>query len=278
MLERYVEQQAAVYSALLDKDLKTMTKNLAMLTDDEQRMAEDLIQLLKPLKTVTTLMSSETSPTTSMILPLKHLILKSMVTEDGDSATIKEAKTAIAQDLEKRYTDPALTTYLQKATALDPRFKSLPSHNEMSKLQIYQDLIKDILQSQAMARPSTEEQHAAYSPPQKRSAMAELFGEVFKTQEQEKPFEAIIEEEVSTYRSAPSIHVDANPFIWWKTNKAKFPHVAELARRHLCVPGTSVASERIFSTAGDIVDANRSRLGADNVDKLIFLQKNMKIQ
>ncbi|KAK7929627.1 hypothetical protein WMY93_006022 [Mugilogobius chulae] len=101
MLERYVEQQAAVYSALLDKDLKTMTKNLAMLTDDEQRMAEDLIQLLKPLKTVTTLMSSETSPTTSMILPLKHLILKSMVTEDGDSATIKEAKTAIAQDLEK---------------------------------------------------------------------------------------------------------------------------------------------------------------------------------
>ncbi|KAK7929626.1 hypothetical protein WMY93_006021 [Mugilogobius chulae] len=128
-----------------------------------------------------------------------------------------------------------------------------------------------------MARPSTEEQHAAYSPPQKRSAMAELFGEVFKTQEQEKPFEAIIEEEVSTYRSAPSIHVDANPFIWWKTNEAKFPHVAELARRHLCVPGTSVASERIFSTAGDIVDANRSRLGADNVDKLIFLQKNMKI-
>ncbi|GAA6094021.1 E3 SUMO-protein ligase ZBED1-like [Tachysurus ichikawai] len=35
---------------------------------------------------------------------------------------------------------------------------------------------------------------------------------------------------------------------------------------------------RIFSTAGDIVSAKRSRLAAENVDRLIFLQKNLKIQ
>lgn len=47
---------------------------------------------------------------------------------------------------------------------------------------------------------------------------------------------------------------------------------------------TSVSQEpllrvkRIFSSAEDIVSAKRSRLAAENVDRLIFLQKNLKIQ
>ena len=71
MLERYTEQQPAIYAALLDKDVKKSTKDIAMLSDNEQKLAEDAIQLLKPLKMVTTLMSSETNPTASLILPLK---------------------------------------------------------------------------------------------------------------------------------------------------------------------------------------------------------------
>ena len=122
MLARYVEQQPAIYSALtMDKTLRShINKDMAILTDDEQKMAEQLIEVLKPLKTVTTLMSSETTPTISMILPLKEMILKSTAPADEDSTAIKEAKEAITQDLEKRYTDPDLKKYLQIATALDP--------------------------------------------------------------------------------------------------------------------------------------------------------------
>ncbi|KAJ8356661.1 hypothetical protein SKAU_G00194550 [Synaphobranchus kaupii] len=262
MLERYVEQQPAIYAALLDKGVKKSAKDMAMLTDSEQKLAEELIQLLKPLKTVTTLMSSETTPTTSMILPLKEMILKSMAPGDEDSATLKEAKAAITQDLERRYTDPALHDYLQRATALDPRFKSLPSLDESSRVRLYRDLTTHILEHEQ----------------QKKTAMAELFGELFKTEERARSFSQITEEEVTSYKLADCIHVDADPFMWWKANECKFPHVAKVAQRHLCVPGTSVASERIFSTAGDIVNANRSRLAAENVDKLIFLQKNLTIQ
>jgi len=124
--------------------------------------------------------------------------------------------------------------------------------------------------------PPTEGQESA-SPPPKKTAMAELFGEVFKKQDQVKAFSQIVEDEVASYRLADSICVDADPFMWWKTNECKFPHVAKAAKRHLCVPGTSVPSERIFSTAGDIVSANRSRLAPDSVDRLIFLHKNLSI-
>jgi hypothetical protein len=74
------------------------------------------------------------------------------------------------------------------------------------------------------------------------------------------------------------LHIDGNPFQWWKLHQHKFPCVSKHAKRYLCVPGTSVASERVFSTAGDIVSATRSCLSPENVDMLIFLQKNMKTE
>lgn len=148
MLERYTEQQPAIYSALLDTDLKLTVKNITMLNDSEQKLAEELIQVLTPLKTVTTLMSSETTPTISMILPLKEMILKSMSPEDQDSATVKEAKAAfgITNDLAKRYTDPNLHDYLQMATALNPRFKSLPYLDEDSRDKLYRNINREILE------------------------------------------------------------------------------------------------------------------------------------
>ncbi|CAM4502813.1 unnamed protein product [Leuciscus chuanchicus] len=268
MLSRYVEQQPAIYSALtMDKNLRSHVTAIAMLTDGEQKMAEQLIEVLKPLKTVTTLMSSETTPTISMILPLKEMILKSMVPGDEDSTVIKEAKEAIAHDLDRRYTNPDLQKYLQKATALDPRFKSQPSLDESSLDRLYKDLATEILeyepQRQAETMPPTEGQESA-SPPPKKTAMP-------------KALSQIVEDEVASYRLADSIGVDADPFMWWKTNECKFPHVAKAAKRLLCVPGTSFPSERIFSTAGDIVSANRSRLAPDSVDRLIFLHKNLSI-
>ena len=53
-----------------------------------------------------------------------------------------------------------------------------------------------------------------------------------------------------------------------------YPHLAVLARRFLCIPATSVPAERVFSAAGIIVNKLRCSLQHNNVDALIFLQKN----
>ena len=49
-----------------------------------------------------------------------------------------------------------------------------------------------------------------------------------------------------------------------------------MAKKYLCIPATSVPSERVFATAGDIVTAQGYQLRSEHIDKLIFLKKNWK--
>lgn len=109
--------------------------------------------------------------------------------------------------------------------------------------------------------------------------MTELFGELFQTEVGDKKNTLQqVKKEVAAYKAVSSISLDSDPLLWWKNNESTYPLIAKLAKHYLAIPATSVPSERVFSTAGDIVTASRSALTADNVDKLIFLAKNMKVE
>ncbi|KAJ4930342.1 hypothetical protein JOQ06_019346, partial [Pogonophryne albipinna] len=199
MVERYLEQQSAVYSAL--SALKN--KDIANLTDQEVRVAENVIEIMKPLKTVTTILSTETAPSVSMILPLKTMILKSMEQNDEDTPTVRELKHAIRENLQKRYSDAGLQDFLHKCTALDPRFKTLPHLDRASHLRIYEDLIIPEVLSRA----------------ENRSAIEELFSPLFKAGQSNQPdLKQQLKDEVSAYMAKECISIDSNPLAWWKDN------------------------------------------------------------
>lgn len=109
--------------------------------------------------------------------------------------------------------------------------------------------------------------------------MAELFGSLFKVQERNQPdLKHQLQEEVSGYMAKDCTSVDSDPLSWWKVHESVYPNLAVLAKSYLAIPATSVPSERVFSTAGDIVTATRSTLSTESVDKLVFLKKNLKIE
>lgn len=69
-------------------------------------------------------------------------------------------------------------------------------------------------------------------------------------------------------------HVEFGEVEWWKDNEARFPKLAKLVRKYLCIPATSVASKRVFSKSGEILSKKRSRLSPNRLDMLIFLNHN----
>lgn len=130
----------------------------------------------------------------------------------------------------------------------------------------------------------TTEEEQYQSPSNKRksssSLLENLLGQTFtdaRVQQQPMSAYARAEEEVTKYRSAPSLPLSEDPLSWWSKNQMMFPLISKLAKRYLCIPGTSVSAERVFSTARDIVTAQRSTLASEHVDQLLFLHKNLHI-
>ncbi|XP_064412364.1 decaprenyl-diphosphate synthase subunit 2 isoform X2 [Latimeria chalumnae] len=55
-----------------------------------------------------------------------------------------------------------------------------------------------------------------------------------------------------------------------------FPVLSQLARSILCIPAAIIPSERVSSSVGDSITAQRSSLKPNHVDALISFKKNMK--
>ena len=117
-------------------------------------------------------------------------------------------------------------------------------------------------------------------PPQPKSALEELFAE----EEQERrnihmnnsnsSIQQRVREEIQLYRSLPMISMAEDPVLWWWTKTVTLPLLVELPHGYLNVQPSSTPSERVFSTAGDTISQERSRIMPDKADMLIFLQKN----
>ena len=61
-------------------------------------------------------------------------------------------------------------------------------------------------------------------------------------------------EEFNDYLRSSSPGLSANPLDWWNKNSDRFPTVAMVARKLLCVTATSVPSERVFFNSREHCD------------------------
>jgi hypothetical protein len=70
---------------------------------------------------------------------------------------------------------------------------------------------------------------------------------------------------------------DENIFAWWKTNTSVFPTLSKLANKYLSSPPSSIESERLFSTGGNIHTPHRNRLLPETGEMLMFLHYNLRM-
>lgn len=87
----------------------------------------------------------------------------------------------------------------------------------------------------------------------------------------------MVKKEIDRYIDIAPIDPASDPMNWWKKEAKNFLSLAILARKYLCLCGTSVPSERLFSKGGYIVNGMRCQLTSDKVNMLLFLARNMSL-
>ena len=89
-------------------------------------------------------------------------------------------------------------------------------------------------------------------------------------------FKFELRNEFDRYQSYDMLDVSKYRFSWWLDHKQVFSNIVKLAFNVLFTPATSVPSERLFSTAGEIITERRNRLLSEHAETLIFLNFNLR--
>ncbi|KAK5922881.1 hypothetical protein CgunFtcFv8_020109 [Champsocephalus gunnari] len=232
-------------------------------------------------------MSKEKQPTAGLNIPILKKLEKWMTIKPNDSRFTKEIKSSVSSSLAKRYQSESVHHFLEEAAALDPRFKGTVTHDD-AVWERLAALVKRIgtCANAIQQEPAGCESDCAagnseeLEKPRKirKSGLAELFeeeDEVLITQVEAPESDHMCAfKEVEDYCATRGIISDMDTLLFWQTNRFRFPMLCLLATKYLCVQGSSVPSERVFSSAGDILCSERARLDPERADMLIFLKTN----
>ena len=229
----------------------------------------------------TTVFSADLYSSLSLVHPtIRSLIQNKLRIREKDSNIMRDFKQVVADDLTSRFcNDEDLTSAAMFATALDPRFKDLDFLTEEERGSVLTAL-----------REKLEEIDVGEEPVAKKQKTEEpttgLDFLLASEDEDDSDREEEIEndnrnaddhdDEFGEYMKIQKVESNTKVLEWWLSNSTKFPRLSKLAARYMCIPATSVPSERVFSTAGNIINAKRSNLTPENVNMLVFLSKEAK--
>ncbi|XP_069128352.1 E3 SUMO-protein ligase ZBED1-like [Argopecten irradians] len=286
-----------------------------LLIDVETRWNSTLIMLSRFVEQEPAVSAVFTCPrkkktTASIIVPMLKKIAAILQPCEDDSNIIANMKNEMLKDFNIRYQSDEVQLFINTCTLLDPRFHDIFIDGETME-SITRDLCQKTCPIKVKVEPvdntSTDSQSGAEATPPlpqldtvnhspdresepepKRakmdttSTLQDFLGDILFIRHERKSLtqQQIIRQEIERYisectRSPPDTNSD--PLQWWKDRAIIYPNLSVFVKQYLCVPATSVPSERIFSCAGNTLTNKRASLSEDNVDKLIFLNKNIAL-
>eukprot|EP00057_Strongylocentrotus_purpuratus_P035424 XP_799085.1 PREDICTED: zinc finger BED domain-containing protein 1-like [Strongylocentrotus purpuratus] len=277
MLERLIEVLWPVCSVLSNRNVTKLADATTLeMKDNQWALAEMLIPCLKPLKVATVVLSAEENVSSSIIHPIiSGLMQHHLDVKDNDEEAIWSFKNTTRLQLETRFRQPDFQVgAAAMGAAVDPRYKDLAflpqADREVVKAEVrrclgaLQQVRGDAEREKGAADDDDDDEHAA------ELGVNFLMGAASPPAQREKS----ADDEYDEFLAQPSANVTVNPLMWWQGSDKRLPLLQQLPRKYLGIPATSVPSERVFSTAGNIVTAKRNCLLPENVDMLIFLSKN----
>ena len=290
MIKRLLACRGAV-SATLSTVVGTRSKPPPDLNARDASALTSLMAVLKPFKDATKFLSTEKHVTIGFAMPLMHRLIKHHLSAlPSDNSITTEVKSTIREDLEERWMTmyDSMQEVMLMSVYLDPRIKDFHfiEDQEVRAEMLEKALVvaKELLDGPACNLSQGAPRVGPQAMPalkKRRDLMANLFG-VCLTGPSE-PIELTSETELDSYHREPACPffqgstTVSDPFEWWKEHGSRYPRMAKLARRFLCVTAISVPSERVFSKSGWIVNNRRSCLSDKNVSTLTLIACNFSL-
>lgn len=267
MLERFLEQRRAI--SYLGPDLNLNVE----LTNADWELVGEIVKLLKFFFMSTQTISNENT-SISEVIPLVNGLTKHLSTcKPGNK--LKSVYTDMVRNLNTRYADMEKNVHYSLNTLLDPRFKQFVFSSEedvtSAKSTLEQQL--SLLQTPELHSPALDNNAASSSDT--CHSIHYLYTNLISSSSSVGASTSLSPtQELTRYLEEPLCAIDTSPLLYWKTS----PHqsLKKLARKYLSAPCGSVASERLFSTAGALCTKKRSSMNPRKLRKLVFLNKNSK--
>jgi zinc finger BED domain-containing protein 1 (E3 SUMO-protein ligase ZBED1) len=111
---------------------------------------------------------------------------------------------------------------------------------------------------------------------------------LFRVLDQRGAYRIVLQDEINKFKNDPGMPMFQqrddtgaaeeaprfnNPLERWEEKEQFYPKLACLARAILQIPATSAPVERLFSTAGVVVNKKRNRLSPQLAGDIIFLKE-----
>lgn len=290
--------------------LYTAEHDLPLISVNEWDTVEKLIRVLQPLYEITKQVSSEYS-TLGDVIP--HVIaLKRYLSKSASDVGIITTKRELLSALENRLlsTSDGLNILNERnyvlTTFLDPRYKlklmkdkkdqvkswlldEIKSNmekgskdsggNEECNLPINRFSTPSDCEDTAVQNNNTESQpKTMYLQEEIHRDFQNCYSEDNSDEDDEMQEQCTVTEianEIDKYANSETAEKDQDLMKLWRDSALLFPALANVARKYLSCPASSVYSERLFSEAGNVYEEKRSRLLPRTGEKLLFLHHNL---
>lgn len=260
MLESVIEQYASI-SELLTEDQRSKWSF-------DVDFAQEMVRFLSPFREATKSLEGDTYPTACKVLLWWENISKHLNEKNFTGLPFKKLIRIAKKYFQSKYPVDMDTKI---ACFLDPKYRFLKMLTVCERNEVF-DEIKRLIELEELPQPRLEDD--LQPPPAKKSRFsifeesaddAEHFDE-FKLYMQMASYSEYLD---TKYNKTHSVE------LFWRNNKNKFPKLSKLAKKRLNVPATSAPSERIFSSAGRVLDSRRTNLKPQLLDDLLFLKENL---
>ena len=261
MLRSFLHQHKEVKSILCIHDKHDLT-----LTDAAIERLKQTMTTLEPFFIATEELSTEKHTSISKVLTLVKILQSNNNVSDSLSQSLKDYIDLYLGASEDR-------PLLRQASFLDPRYRDYGFSRGDSLDKTKSELTEKMLMNQVPEEKKKDESLPEPPPAKKTNALWKLFDDNADVEATDSSHESVITAELKLYSEAPRLNRLADPLQWWRRYSMRLPNLAKLAKEILAVPATSVPSERVFSKAGELISAKRSRLGKGTVNMVLFLNK-----